>query len=180
MQPPRGKWIGPLVGALTGVLIVAVAALGVTSAGGGSDAGTATTTTRTATTDNQGGGTAPDRGGTRGDDRDAEHAERHEQMEKHRGAMDACLTERGVDVPERPERGTRPDVPPSELDEPTRAAIEACHEELDAQGLAPGGHRGERGGHGPMRGGHGPGPGHRGPGGDGGGGAPGDMGGMQG
>lgn len=177
MQPPRGKWIGPLVGALTGILIVAVAALGMTTTGSGSDTGT-TTTTRTATTDDPGGGMRPDRHGGRGDDRDAEHAERHAQMEERREAMDACLTERGVDVPDRPERGTRPDGPRPELDERTRAAIEACHDELAAQGLAPGGRRGDRGGDGPMRGGHGGGHGRYEPGGHGGG--PGGMGAMRG
>lgn len=165
MEPLRGKWLGPLVGALTGVLIVGAAALGVTATtDGGSGTGT---TAQSATTNGSTTGTTPQQRGTGGDD----HAERHAQMEQAREAMDACLTERGVDVPERPEPGTRPEGPPPELDDETRAAIEACHEELEEQGLAPAGrggkgHHGEDGDHGPMRGHRGGGGpmGHHGPG----------------
>jgi hypothetical protein len=165
MQPLRAKWLGPLVGAITGVLIVTVAALGVTTMDGGSTTGT---TTSGATTNGSTPGTTPQRGGPPGHDRGGDHAERHAQMEKAREAMDACLTERGVDVPERPEPGTRPEGPPPELDEATRAAIDACHDELERQGLAPegGDHHGERGGRGPMHGHGGPmGDGPHGPGG---------------
>lgn len=184
MEPLRGKWLGPLVGALTGVLIVGAAALGVTAT---TDGGSGTSTTaQSATTNGSTTGTTPQRGGAQGD---ADHAERHAQMEKVREAMDACLTERGVDVPERPEPGTRPEGPPPELDAETRAAIEACHEELEGQGLAPGGrggkgHHGEDGDHGPMRGHRGGGGpmGHHGPGEQGGQGQQGEEapGGMQG
>jgi hypothetical protein len=165
MEPLRGKWLGPLVGALTGVLIVGAAALGVTATTDGGSSGD--TTARSAAASGSTTGAVPQQGGTWSDD----HAERRAQMEEAREAMEACLTERGVDVPERPEPGTRPEGVPPRLDDQTRAAIEACHEELEEQGLAPAGPRGEGshcadGDHGPMRGPRGGGPmGDHGPGG---------------